>query len=207
MQTIIQRTRQMTADADPNNPFFDDQFIQDRLDDARDDIRMEELQIAPSFVNAASTNNQAQTIFADFYSSYSWWEGDVVLQGIRNGQPWVVLTPLNSELVTGHFAFELDVFNTGTAPGQMGPVFATGKVYDIYAAAADLLEFWAASLTSKIDITTGGQGFKLSQWGEAKLKLANRYRMRSKPKVAKMVRPDIRPDASNFSESVRDSIR
>ena len=64
-----------------SNQQFADQDVQDRLDASRDDIRYEPLTIAPSIVNTASTNNVPETIFADYYSKYKWWESDVVLQG------------------------------------------------------------------------------------------------------------------------------
>ena len=191
MAQLISLVRTMIADPAGASQQFDDQAIQDRLDSSRDDIRFEWLTIAPSIVNAASTSNQAQTIFADFYSQYQWWESDVVLQGYLNGAPWKVLTPLASDYIVGHWQFELDVFNTGTVPGQLPPVSATGKVYDPNAAAADLLEFWAAALAGAYNITVDGQSLQRSQLMQAKLTMAQYYRRQAKPKIAKMQRRDV----------------
>src|SRR5579884_1118025 len=137
MTALIARVSLMIGD--PTNAQFTTQNVQDYLDLNRDDVRYESLAIAPSIVNTASTGNQASTIFADYYSSFGYWEDDVVLQGYFNGAAWVVLTPVASENLVGHWAFETNVFTSGTVPGQLPPVFATGKVYDVYAAAADLL--------------------------------------------------------------------
>ena len=191
MSDLIARERQMIGDPAGASQFFLDQDIQDRLDASRDDIRYESLILAPSIVNTASTNNQASTIFADYYSKYGWWEQDVVLQGYLNGAAWVVLTPLASDYITGHWQFELNVFTSGTVPGQLPPVFATGKVFDIYWAAADLLEFWAVQLSGAYDITVDGQSLRRSQLMTAKFAAAEYYRRLAKPKIARMDRGDV----------------
>ncbi len=135
MEPLVYEVRLMIGDPLGTNAFYQtDSDIQDRLDAYRDDIRYEQLTIAPSIVNTASTNNVAETIFADYYSKYQWWEGDVVLQGQdpTTHAFWSVLTPVASDLITGHWQFELTPFVNGTVPGQLPPVFITGKVYDLY---------------------------------------------------------------------------
>lgn len=174
---------------------FDDQAIQDKLDELREDIWYEPLTYAPAIVNAASTNNVPTMIFADYYSSFRWWEADAILQGqnTTTHASWVVLTPVASDYIVGHWQFETSIFTSGTFPGQYPPVFATGKIYDLNLAAADLLEFWAAVLTGAYDITVDGQSLRRSQLMQAKLTLADRYRRDAKPRVAKAVRRDINP--------------
>src|SRR5579885_25443 len=190
MTDLISRVSMMIGD--PTNAQFTTQQVQDYLDANRDDIRFEPLKIAPTIVNLPSTNNQAGTIFADYYSKYQWWEQDVVLQGTNTstGAAWVVLSPVSSDYITGHWQFDLTPFTNGTVPGQYPPVFATGKVYDLYAAAADLLEFWAASLKMAYDISVDGQSLRRSQMLSQTLDLAETYRSRSKPKLAKLERSD-----------------
>lgn len=192
MSSLIAQVRLMIADPSGVNQQFSDQAVQDRLDASRDDIRYEGLTIAPSIVNTASTGNQPQTIFADYYSKYQWWESDVVLQAQGpTGAAWVVVTPTSSDYITGHWTFEDNVFTSGTVPGQLPPVFATGKVYDLNASAADLLEFWGATLAGAYDITVDGQSLRRSQMMTAKLNMAQYYRRLAKPKVAKMDRHDV----------------
>lgn len=206
MADLIAETRVMINDPSGTSQQFTDLLIQNRLDDNRDDVRYESLKIAPSIVNIASTNNTPQTIFADYYSDYEFWESDVVLQGQgSNGAAWVVLTPSSSNYIVGHWKFELDVFNTGTVPGQLPPVFATGKVYDLNAAAADLLEFWAATLTGAYDFTSDGQSFHRSQLWQMKMKQADYYRKQAKPKVVKMVRHDVMAPISSTRMRLLDS--
>lgn len=192
MADLIALVRVMIADPAGASQQFSDQQIQDRLDSSRDDIRYESLQIAPSIVNTATTGNQPSTIFADYYSGYGFWEADVVLQAQGpTGAAWVVVTPTMSDLIVGHWQFENTPFINGTVPGQLPPVFATGKVYDCNSAAADLLAFWAATLACAYDVSVDGQRLNRSQLMQAKLTLAQYYRGLAKPKIAKMHRRDV----------------
>lgn len=205
MSDLISLVRTLIADPVGANQQFSDQQIQDRLDASRDDIRYESLTIAPTIVNLPSTGNMAATIFADYYSRYQWWEADVVLQGYQSGKAWVVLAPVASDLIVGRWQFELDVWNSGTVPGQLPPVFATGKVYDVHAAAADLLEFWAASLACAYDVVVDGQNLRRSQFMQAKLTLAGYYRRQAKPRMAKMNRHDVLAPISSRRMRLLDS--
>ncbi len=205
MSPLITRVRLMINDPAGGSPQFQDQDIQDTLDETRDDIRYEGLTIAPSIVNIASTNNQASTIFADYYSKFQWWESDVVLQGYSNGAAWVTLTPVSSDYIVGHWMFEATPFVNGTVPGQLPPIFATGKVYDLNYAAADLLELWAATLSGSYDVTVDGQTLRRSQLMAAKLNMANFYRRKAKPKIAKMDRHDVMAPISSKRMRLLDS--
>lgn len=193
MANLISLVRTMISDPAGGSQQFTDQQVQDRLDEGRVDVRYEGLAIAPSIVNLNSTSNSASTIFADYYSAYQWWEDDIVLQGqgpSPNAYPWLVLTPTLSENIVGHWQFENNVFTSGTVPGQLPPVFATGKVYDPNCAAADLLEFWSANVFG-YDIVVDGQSLRRSQMSTQRLQLAGYYRKRSKPRVAKVTRHDV----------------
>jgi len=205
MAALIARVRQMINDPAGSGQQFADQDIQDRLDLSREDIRYESLQIAPSIVNTPSTGNQATTIFADFYSAYQFWEDDIVLQAYQNGAAWIAVTPALSENLVGHWAFENNVFISGTAPGQLPPVFATGKIYDPNAAAADLLEFWAAALASAYDVTVNGQSLRRSQLMTGKLTLSGYYRRLAKPRIARLQREDVLSPMSTRKMRLLDS--
>lgn len=193
MSDIITLVRTMISDPTGASQQFTDQQIQDRLDANRDDIRYENLVIAPSIVNTASTNNIASYIFADYFSKYGFWEADVVLQGYLSAAYWKVLTPVASELLIdeAHWQFETSVFTSGTTPGQLPPVFATGKVFDVYAASADLLEFWAATSARRFDFNSDGQSFRVSQVQAGLQKQAEYYRRQCKPKIAQIHRHDV----------------
>ena len=200
MTQIISRVRMMIFDAAGASQFFDDQTIQDTCDESVEFVRYEPLQIAPTIINTASTNNQASVIFIEYFSRFQWWESDAVLQGIDipTNAAWKVLTPTQSDYINGHWWFEDSSleWTAPTVPGQYPPVFVTGKIYDLYLAAADLLTFWGAGLASKFDATVDGQTVRRSQLMQAKFTLANQYKLKAKPRSAKMVRNDINQDAN-----------
>lgn len=204
MTALIAKCRDMIGDPAGASQQFDDQRIQDALDDTRDDIRYELLTAAPSLVNAVSTNNLPEVVWADYFSTYHWWETDVLLQGLNTTTQaaWVVLTPLASDYIVGHWQFELNAITTGTAPGQYPPVFATGKTYDLHAAAADLLEWWAASLARSYDFNTAGASFRRSQMQAGLLKQAEYYRERTRPRRIRALRSDVASATGGHSERV-----
>ena len=61
---------------------------------------------------------------------------------------------------------------------------------DVYAAAADLLEAWAAKEKLAFDFDADGQSFKRSQKAQALLGLAREYRKKQLPQQVGMVRSD-----------------
>lgn len=211
MAQIIARVRTMIQDnpSGTGTNFFDDQTIQDTCDETVEFIRYEPLQIAPTIVNTASTGNQPTVIFIEYFSQFQWWESDVVLEGNNTSThaAWIVLTPVQSDLINGHWWFEdpTTEFTAPTVPGQYPPCFATGRVYDLYRASADLLEFWSASLAGSYDITMDGQSMRRSQLMQAKLTLAASYRRKCKPKIAKMTRNDVNPDLNARKMRLLDS--
>lgn len=206
MAALITKTRLLIGDPAGTSQRFDDQTIQDQLDLRRIDVWYEPLKMAPAIVNAASTNNVPSMIFADYYSDFGYWESDVTLQGNSTSThaAWVVLTPVATELMldNAHFQFETSIFTTGTFPGQYPPVWCTGKTYDPYGAAADLLEFWAATLTSKYDMTVDGQSLHRSQLMQAKFTLAAQYKRKTRPFVGKQIRWDVAPQMDSKATPV-----
>ena len=62
--------------------------------------------------------------------------------------------------------------------------------YDAYAAAADLLEAWAAKEKLAFDFDADGQSFKRSQKMRALLELAREYRRQQRPLAGVLVRSD-----------------
>lgn len=208
MSDLISKLRLMIGDPSGASQQFQDQDIQDKLDELRNDVWYEPLKLAPAIVNAASTGNVPSMVFADYYSNFQWWEADVVLQGNSTSThaAWVVLTPVASDLIVGHWSFEAtslaSLFATGTFPGQYAPVWATGKTYDLNGAAADLLEFWAATLTGAYDVSVDGQTLRRSQLLQAKFTLAAQYRRKARPRIVQMVRRDVQPTLDSKSVPV-----
>lgn len=194
MASLITKVRLFINDPSGGSQQFADGDIQDALDDWRRDVRYEQLTPAPTLSNVGGIANDpahpgiADYNWTDYYSAYQWWEqGEVLSDG-----HFITLTPASSDELQGHWTFALAV------PGQYPPVFATGRVYDLYAAAADLLDMWMAALLTNVDFSADGQSFKLSQLAMGKEKLACVYRARALATSAKQVRRDVNsPDSSS----------
>lgn len=184
MSAIITQVSMMIGD--PSNTTFTTQQVQDALDRVRDDVRYEMLTAGPSIINPSGTGTP-QYVWADYYSMFGWWETDYQLQGPN----FANLTAVASEPDYGHWQFQINVFTSGTAPGQYPPVFITGKAYDVYWAAADLLEIWAAQLSGAYNFSIDGASFSRSLGFEQKLKAAGALRRMARPKRGVMQRNDI----------------
>lgn len=195
MVALIAKVRLLINDPAGASQQFTDNAIQDALDDWRRDVRYEQLTPAPTLYNVGGVaNDPAQSGIADYnwtdyYSAYQWWEGGTA-ETLSDGH-FITLTPAFSDDLVGHWVFNLPT------PGQYPPVFMTGRVYDIYAAAADLLDMWSAALITFVDFTADGRSFRLSQLSAGKQRLADIYRRRALPMTAKAVRRDLNsPDSS-----------
>ena len=201
MSDLIAKVRLMIGDIAGATQFFADQDVQNSLDETREDRRYEELIMAPTIVNNSYTQGEASLIYADYYSTDGFWEADATLQANYGGQSWVVVTPVTSDYLVGHWTFEANVFTSGTAPGQYPPVFITGKIMDVYASAADLLTMWAGALAGAYDISVDGQNLRRSQLMTQKLALASTYLTKAKPRTAKMLRGDVAPVLDNINQT------
>jgi hypothetical protein len=163
---------------DPSAVQFSDQVVQDRLDENRTDVRFLQLSAAPTLVN---TSGVANYIWDTYYAGFQYWESDWVLSDGK----FATLTPVSVDEITGKITF------TSTAPGQIPPVFITGKVYDIYATAADLLEFWSASYVLRYTFASDGQTFNIGQITTQLTALAKTYRNKAQARTVPIVRSDL----------------
>jgi len=138
---------------------FTTQEVQDQLDINRMDIS--EMRLLPKDV---VTPINKYIIWKTFYAQVGFWESDAQLQG----NDWQVLTPTKSDYLIGIWSF--------TSESQLLPVYVTGKIYDVFGAAADLCEQWAMSVALSYDMMTDMMRFQRSQMQTMLLKMADRYR-------------------------------
>ncbi len=169
MADLISRVRLLVADPAGASQVFDDQAVQNALDRHQIVVRYAELRAEPTF--------GATGLYQDYYAGMGDWEADEALYDAA----YIALTPSAADRLTGHWTFEA---------GQLPPVYIVGKSYDMYAAAADLLEAWAAREKLNFDFDTDGQSFKRSQKAAALLALAREYRRQQRPASVAMVRTD-----------------
>lgn len=170
MLLLITRLRTMINDTDLAAQTFADEQLQEYLDASRDDVYAEPLETVGERVGAA-------TLYRSHYSRYQAWETDVVLaDGVG-----ATLTPSTSDPMLGKWTF---------TSGQNPTVFATGKAYDLNAAAADVLDTWAAQLAGMYDFSADGATFKRSQLAGSLRGQAAVFRRAAKVRTAQVVTSD-----------------
>lgn len=176
MLNLVNRVRLLIADnAAPPSQLFSDDTIQEYLDRNRQDVRYLELEYAPTLVYGSNT------LYLDYYSNIGGdWEEDEVLQDASFKD--VTASVTTYDRLVGHWVFTVQ---------PLFPVFITGKIYDIYASAADLLELWAAQLKLKFDFANGQQRMFMSQQIAGVSAMAAQYRAKAKPKPQQMFRDDL----------------
>lgn len=177
MAGLIARTRQLIFDTAQEQVFADSQ-IQDALDLRRRDVRTAALAPVPSFQTGG------QTVYLDYYSDAAAWEDDVTLQSLSFAD--ITASVVLREPLVGHWAF-------AQQPDGVG-VRITGKVYDLYGSAADLLEQWAAQVKLCVSFSSDGQTFRLDGQGTALLALAARYRAQALPQITRLRMTDDAPE-------------
>ena len=171
MAELISRLRTLIGDPAGASQAFDDQTLQDYLDRRQTVARY-------ALLRAEGSPRPDGTVdYLDYYADVGDWEADEKLYDGAYG----LLTPASVDRLTGHWAF---------STSQPPPVLIVGKFYDVYAAAADVLEAWAAREKLSFDFDADGQSFKRSQKAAALLALAREYRRQQRPARVAMVRSD-----------------
>jgi hypothetical protein len=170
MQYLIREVRRLIADDGPvSERVWTDEELEQFLDTYRTIVVRALLE--PSL--------PAPTRF--WRARYPYWE-----QGARLLVSGIDVAVLSEDSLSGEWELETET---------SGPVWVTGRTYDVYAAAADALEAWAAREKLAYDITLDGQSLRRSQVGERLLALAQSYRRRARPRQAAVVRSDLEVQA------------
>jgi hypothetical protein len=171
MLPLILRVRLLINDPAGASQIFADQDIQDVLDESRQDVF--NMTLSPKWTFSGTTPQ----VF-DYETPLGGWEDGYVLKQYLN----VVVTPNVLEPIAGHWGFAANTFP---------PVFITGRLFDVYRAAADLLERWAAKYMTRFDFASDGQSFKISQVPAQLQKLALTYRMKQRASSLSVTRSDL----------------
>jgi len=179
MSALIARVRVMIFDTG-GSPLLSDDIIQDKLDECRteafDSGRYLLLTPRPTFSNTLGIQ------YNDYYAMVGseqrgMWEADeMMIWG-----DFTPLTPASSDELVGHWTFN----------NQLPPVLLAGKTYDIYRAAADLLDYKVAALAAtQVDFTADGQSFHLNQQITTLQKLCSDYRRKQRARLGALGRSD-----------------
>lgn len=174
---LIRRLRVLIGDtASGDCRQFEDLDLQDALDARRQFVQNEPLEAIPTLGGTV--------LYLTFQACLGDWETDAVLQDAR----YSALSPATSDYQAGRWTF-------ATQPNY--PVFLTGKTFDLYAAAADLLDAWAAAVKLHFSYSPGGAmggQFNRGQKHAMILATAQEYRAKARPTFAVQVRTDVGDD-------------
>lgn len=170
MMQLINLVRDLIGDPAGADQAFSDDQIERSLDVHRWEFRYFPLKSLPVMISG-------NVEYRDWYSDEPYWEADAVLTDAQ----YNVLTPSSSDPLHGRWAFAT----------SQAAVYITGKIYDPYGAAADLLEMWAAKVGIEFDVDVDGAGLKRSQKRQALQEMANQYRRQQRIVVARQVRYDV----------------
>jgi hypothetical protein len=126
MQTLIDRVRRLIGDIAQAQHYFEDLEIQDILD------QHQFVERNTALVPGVSFGTQGLVTFVDYYSpGITNWEEDEKLQWVD----FSFITPTSADRIAGHWTMPMQ-----TSVGVYPTLRITGKWYDPYGAAADLLE-------------------------------------------------------------------
>ncbi|HEY1011350.1 MAG TPA: hypothetical protein VGE07_01515 [Herpetosiphonaceae bacterium] len=173
MASLISRVRQMIGDDAGDGQVFDDQTIQDELDGNRQ-------QVTELWLSHEASRQGGELVYLNWLAPMGDWEADVVLLDAAYAE----LTPATSDLINGRWSFA----ETQTR------VYVTGKSYDRYAAAAALLDAWAAKVKLKVNFQAGPTRVNLSEQFAALRTLACEFRERQRPTIGRLTRSDLNAD-------------
>src|SRR5260370_6661207 len=179
MAALILRVRLLINDTLPigSGQVFADQDIQDVLDESRLDVFNSEMRAEPTFTGATFQFLDYTTTFGGEKALGGWEDGMVLKQYLTT-----VVTLATIEPIVGHFTFAANTYP---------PVFISGKIYDVYRAAADLLERWSAKWALLFSVSVDGQSMQRSQAHAMLLDLAKQYRMKQRAGSIAVKRADL----------------
>jgi hypothetical protein len=159
MTDLIANVRLLIGDVSGTSQVFTDDEIEDMLDTRRQDVRYEKLTPVDTIAAGGAVS------WVTWYGGRHWESSVALVDGSYNA------------LTAGSANYELGKFDFTT--GQTNGVLATGYMYDVYGAAADLLDRWAAKLKLGVDFSADGASFSLSQRVKLITDLAKGYRGKS----------------------------
>lgn len=176
MGYLITFVRELINDSAGAEQMFTDQQVQDRLDLNREDVYAQDLKEADSLGLDGSIE------WHDFYAKLPFWEEDPVIQEVDGD----VLTPDELNYLIGQFHFDAEITTL--------PLVITGRVYDVYNVAADLIMIQVNELRNAFNWTADGTTVqRISQVKDLTAQAAA-YRAKgwNWAKQIKLVRKDLR---------------
>ncbi|NLH98503.1 MAG: hypothetical protein GX446_03320 [Chthonomonadales bacterium] len=185
MADLIARLRSLIADPAGDGATFTDDELEAILDQRRTEHRYRELMPMATFM----PDGGVRFLQYAALERRDWREGIAVGNGIGDWEEGAALygpdmnqiEPATGDLRLGRWTF---------AEHQPAPVTIVGATYDLYAAAADALERWAARLKGDCDVRAGDFAMDRSDRIRHLLDLAATMRRRARPTTGLLTRSD-----------------
>lgn len=177
MSDLVTRVRGLIGDPSGDTETFTDDDIEQALDSHVAILEREMLVFPDRYENGAYTYGFAYLDAGDLEA------GVFVLRDLAG-------------VVISASLYQLDAvrgtvtFTPALTASTSRDVAAYGARYDVYGAAADLLEAWAARVAREFDFETDGQSFKRSQQAKGLRDAAMDMRRRQRPTLGRQVRTD-----------------
>lgn len=117
--------------------------------------------------------------YLDFESGLAWWDSEPI---VVNGS-WTTLTPTSFDWANGRVSF---------ASHQVSALYISGTVYDLYAAAENVIDQTIARLKRRaVDISDSDGSLKRNQQIQTLLELKRGVQAKQTAKTGRMVRSDV----------------
>ena len=173
MESLIDLVERLINDETNTN--HSEQEIQDALDAHRVEARYSELDAVKSIAEGGTTTY----LTYDAPLGLTHWASDSVLVD----SDYAVLTPATSHWLAGRWTFS-------SAPDR--PVKLLGFTYDVYAAAADLLDVKASMEAENLQSFSGqGGSYTYAAKSPSLRSQANAYRAKSRVQTIDLIRTDV----------------
>lgn len=189
LSTLVSKVRGLTgADVDEYSigvdVYFSDSHIADYLDRHRIDLRFQLLSPEPVMAAGGSLS------YYDYRAPYGNLEstlGGTSVFVVQDALGTTIgIADYSADYVRGAVTFTSDTGGSAR--------YLTARSYNIYEAAADLLDDWAANVKLSFDFSEDGQSFKLSQKLQGLQSLAKHYRGQAGVSSVQLVRGDFHAD-------------
>ena len=175
MADLITQVRFLIGDPSGASAVFTDTELQTCLDNNAVDVLYEPLRPIPTIAAGGATT------YLMWEAEAGWWESSEVLtDGSYN-----TLTASTSDRQRGRWTFA----------ATQSAVLLKGARYDVYLAAAEVVDVWIAKVKLDFDFDADGASFKRSQKIKALTDLANTLRSKAGGGgviTAQMIRTDVR---------------
>lgn len=179
MATLISKVRKLVNDpASPGQVFTDDE-IQDALDHNAKSMTQRPMSNLPTKAVGGAVEYKN-------YQSSSMWEGGAAVTLQDSAYATIAAADYTEDAILGIW-----VLDNSTTP----PVYITGRTYDLYGAAAEVLGEWLAKLKLEYSFSSDGTSVarhasQLSEKYRQTEALMKGYQLRMRPKSVPNVRDD-----------------